>query len=571
MTAKVAQMANGLQMAEGRGVRMMAALLALLNAIFAFVVFTTVPAEGVFPNAIVGLLGMGLVGISFQRTIRQNLYQWMGTTFAVFAPVVWYIALMFVIGIGDALIPRPLLWSAVQTWGATIFFWLGAYWLGRYIARTVTLDARRLRDWRTLMVVALVMCVASMFVPTIFVNTVVVHSGYDERWALITREMEPGEPTNFMQHITYFNTDGPRFITVSGEFPFGWRDPDYKTWQRATFFMVSSQLCRVLSIPFDGYASGSLNCDVVLTGALSFWLINLGVAFFSAIMVYELVRAYDLSPRAARMAGLLTVVTGLTLYFFPIISTDYVELFLALASMWMIHRLFLTPNVETRRIITYGLMFGIFLLLKLNAIYVLFGLVLAIGTRRWRLLPAFTVLPLVVYGAYRVVLEMVGIPFVVLEATSDWPTVNWITSTFLFELTPFQKMREITTMTGMVFDKVFFMFGVLLIVGVLVMVLDTRYPRKLVAAAWLLFFCMAAFAMVFRYSYVQHTTALIPFIYGAVMMGAEQFSKQVRATTGDSRKGRFLAGAIWYAPLIHNVVLFFAWSAKDWINLTADL
>src|SRR5690606_37876836 len=156
----------------------------------------------------------------------------------------------------------------------------------------------------------------------IFVNTVVVHSGYDERWALITREMEPGEPTNFMQHITYFNTDGPRFITVSGEFPFGWRDPDYKTWQRATFFMVSSQLCRVLSIPFNGYASGSLTCDVVLTGALSFRLINFGVACLTAIMVYELVSAYDLSPRTSLVAGLLSFVTGLTLYFFPVLSTD---------------------------------------------------------------------------------------------------------------------------------------------------------------------------------------------------------------------------------------------------------
>jgi hypothetical protein len=161
---------------------------------------------------------------------------------------------------------------------------------------------------------------------------------------------------------------------------------------------------------------------------------------------------------------------------------------------------------------------------------------------------------------------MVGIPFVVVEATSDWPTVNWITTTFLFDMTLFEKTRAITSWTGMMFDKVFFMFGVLLIAGVLVMVLDTRYPRKLVAAAWLLFFCMAAFALVFRYTYVQHIVALIPFIYGAVALGAETMAQQVRARYGDGTRGRLIAGIIWMLPLIHNIVQIFAWGAKDWIN-----
>ena len=567
MTAKIDQMdsRDGLQAEEGRGIRVMAALFALLNAVFGFVVFTTIPSEGVFPNAIFGFLGLVLAGGSFNRAVQQRVHQWMGTTFAVFAPVLWYIALMFLVGGGNALLPRPLMWSAVQTWGTTLFFWLGAYWLGRYIARTVTLDEQRLRDWRLLVVVALMMCIASMFVPSIFVNTVVVHSGYDERWALITRGMSPDEPTNLMQHITYFNTDVPEFIRNSNQFPIGWVGADFKMWHRPTFYMVSSQVCRLIDMPFSGYASGSLTCNGVFAGAISFWLVNLGIAFFSAIMVYELVRAYHDSPRAARLAGLLTVVTGFTLYFFPIISTDYVELFMALASMWMIHRLFQTPQVDTKRIIAYGIIFGLLLLLKLNAIYVLFGLVLAVGTRRWRLIPVFTLIPLLVYGVYRVGVELVGIPFVVLEATSDWPTVNWITTTFLFDMSLFEKTRAINSWTGMMFDKVFFMFGVLLIAGVLVLVLDTRYPRKLVAAAWLLFFCMAAFALVFRYTYVQHTLALIPFIYGAVAMGAEQLSEQVRAGN-DGIRGRFLAGFIWLLPLIHNLVQIFAWGAKDWIN-----
>lgn len=556
----------GLQAEEGRGVRLMAALFALLNAVFALVVFNTIPTEGLFPGIIWVFIGVALAGFSFHRAVQQRVHQWMGSTFAVFAPVAWYIALMFLVGGGNALVPRPLLWSALQTWGATIFFWLGAYWLGRYAARTITLDEQRLRDWRTLVVVALAMCFASMFVPGIFVNTVVIPSGYDERWALITRGMSPEEPTNLMQHITYFNTDVPEFIRNSNQFPIGWVGADFKMWHRPTFYMVSSQVCRLIDLPFAGYASGSLTCNSVFAGAISFWLVNLGIAFFSAVTVYELVRAYHDSPRAARMAGLLTVVTGFTLYFFPIISTDYVELFMALASIWMIHRLFLTSHVETKRIIAYGIMFGLLLLLKLNAIYVLFGLVLAVGTRRWRLIPVFTVLPLLVYGVYRIAVELVGIPFVVLEATSEWPTVNWIATTFLFEMSLFEKARAITSWTGMMFDKVFFMFGVLLIAGVLVMVLDTRYPRKLVAAAWLLFFCMAAFALVFRYTYVQHTLALIPFIYGAVAMGAERISDQVRAANGGDMRARFLAGLIWLLPLIHNVVQMFAWGAKDWIN-----
>jgi hypothetical protein len=567
MAATIRRRFVGLQAEEGRGVRLMAAIFALLNALFALVVLTTLPAEGLFPGMIWAALAVILAGLSFNARIQQRVHEWMGTTFAVFAPVVWYIALMFLVGGGNALLPRPLLWSAVQTWGATIFFWLGAYWLARYAARTVTLDEQRTRDWRLLVVVATIMCVVSMFVPGIFVNSVVIPSGYDERWALITRDMPPDEPTNLVQYITYFNTDVPEFINNSNQFPIGWVGADFKMWHRPTFYMVTSQVCRLLDIPFSGYASGSPTCEGIFAGMVAFWVVNLGIAFFSAIIVYELVRAYYDHPRVARMAGLLTVVTGFTLYFFPIISTDYVELFIALASLWMIHRLFLTPQVSTQRIIAYGLMFGILLLLKLNAIYLLFGLVLVVGTRRWRLIPVFTLIPLLVYGLYRVVVEMVGIPFVVLEATSEWPTVNWITTTFLFEMSLFEKTRSITYWTGMVFDKVFFMFGVLLIAGVLVMVLDTRYPRKLVAAAWLLFFCMAAFALVFRFTYVQHTIALIPFIYGAVALGADGIAEQVGKGERRNRLwARMLVALILLMPLLHNLVQIFAWGAKDWIN-----
>jgi hypothetical protein len=110
------------------------------------------------------------------------------------------------------------------------------------------------------------------------------------------------------------------------------------------------------------------------------------------------------------------------------------------------------------------------------------------------------------------------------------------------------------------------MYAALLFVGVLVMIHNPHYPRKLMSVAWVQFFCIAAFTLVFRFAYVQHTLGLIPFIYGAVAMGAERASEQVQEAYGDGFRARFVASVIWFLPLIHNVVQMLAWGPKDWIN-----
>jgi hypothetical protein len=458
----------------------------------------------------------------------------------------------------------------MMMWEAMLFFWLCAYWLGRYIGRTFRMDSRRRRDWRLLIIIATLMGLASLFMPWITVNSVVLPYDYQSgRWRDITRTLTE-QDINILTYVTYYNTDVPMFIGASGTFPLGWVNNNEPRHQRPTFFMLTSQLCRVTTLPMEGYASGNLICNNIAANIVSYWLANVLFAWFAAITVYELVRAHiENNRRVAFLAGILTVVSGFTLFFFPILVSDYAEIFIALASVWMVHRAFSDKPCSWDKVIAIGIAFGLLLLMKLNLIFVLWGCALAVGTWRPRLLLAFGVIPAVIFAAYAPFVQAIGIPFVVLEATSAWPTVNFITTTWLREYSLFQKWRTVTLWAGLTFDKVFFMFGALLPIAVLDMILDKRYPRPVFAAAWILYLCMCAFALGFQYSYVQHTLGLLPFVLGGVALGADWAEKQALNQYGSRRtsfRARFVCGMIFWGPVYISLIMVLAWGAKDWIN-----
>jgi hypothetical protein len=543
-------------------------LLILLHGLFVAVLLTTPDDQ---PLLKLVLVGVGLVGagLALYAPLFHRFQARLGRLWMAFAPFVWFVLLSSIVIWGSPRLPAPRLWSAVVTWTATIFFWWIAYWALAYFRRTFVLDAERRRDWRLLLLVTTLMCAFSLLIPYVTVTRVVIPNNYRiDRWNLVLERLSrsPQAP-EFIDYVAYFNSDAYDFIYNSNTFLTGWPGNTGIDLQRPTYFIFSSQVCRLISLPYDGYASATtIPCTDQNRGMVSFWVVNLGMACVSILGIYELVRAYLGSAGIARNAALLAVMSGFTLYFFAIAATDYAELFIAIASLWLLHRLFSAPS-SWRRVAAYGAAFGLLLLLKLNAIYLIFGSLLALLLWRPRLLVAFSLMPALVYGSYRLLMGALNVPYVVTEAGSQWDTIHWLLEKFP-DLGWYDKARALTLFSAQVLDKTAFLFGVLLFVGVFVMILNPRFPRRVTAAGWLLFISVCAWMPIFVYTYVQHVVGLMPFMYGAVALGAEDAAARARRrfTNPDGAPARLLAGLILLAPLLINVAQWVVWGAKDWIN-----
>ena len=538
--------------------------LILLNLAFAAALITSLSSQPilaiVFLLVALGGAGLGIYAPAVERIDRLMRRRWMA-----FAPIVWFLLISVLVLLGNKRIDAPFVWSALLTWTATIFFWMCAYWGIQCLRRTFRMDLRRRQDWRVLVFVTTVVCAFALLMPWITVTRVVVpHRSHTPYWEAILQRSN--DAPGYFDYVAYFNPDAYAFVDNSGSFLVGWSGSPDVFLHRPTYFLFTAQLCRVLSVPFEGYASGSLICADRNREMVAFWLVNLGMAYFSILAIYELVRHYLDNARVARTAALLSALSGFTLYFFAILATDYAELFIAIASLWMIHRLFLAPRASWSQIAAYGIIFGLLLLLKLNAAYLIFGILLAFILLRPRLLAAFTLFPALVYTGYRVLMLLLSVPYTVTETGSQWKTVTWLLNEWLPQYGWFEKMRSLTLLSGQVLDKTAFLFGLLLFIGVFVMILNARFPRRIFAAGWLLFIAICAWMPIFFYSYIQHTVALMPFIYGAVALGAEDAAARISQRIAKPELARLATGLILMLPLLHNVILWVTWAPKDWIN-----
>ncbi len=536
----------------------------LLNLVFAVTLITNFGNQP-FLSGVFILIALGGAALGFYAPALERVHHLMEHRWMAFTPIGWFLLVSVVVLVGSKASDAPYVWSAVLTWSATIFFWLCAYWGARYAGRTFRMDTQRKRDWRLLIFVTTLICAFALLMPYITVTRIVIpHNSHTTYWDGII-ERSSNQP-NFLDYVAYFNPDAYAFLNDSSSFLVGWSGNPHVTLHRPTYYMFSSQACRLLSVPFEGYASGKLTCEDRNRGMVSFWVVNLGMAYFSILVIYELVRHTLDSARIGRTAALLAVLSGFTLYFFAMVATDYAELFIAIASLWMLHRLYSEKRNSWRQIAAYGVVFGLLLLLKLNAIYLIFGVLLALITLRPRLLPIFTIIPALVYAAYRLLMGLLNVPFGIAEAGSEWKTINWLFNEWLPQYGWFDKARSLTILSGQVFDKTAFLFGLLLFVGVLVMIMNPRYPRRIMAASWLLFISICAWMPLFFYSYVQHTLGLMPFMYGAVALGAEEAAARVSQRIANLKLARLVTGLILLLPLLHNVILWITWGPKDWIN-----
>jgi hypothetical protein len=58
----------------------------------------------------------------------------------------------------------------------------------------------------------------------------------------------------------------------------------------------------------------------------------------------------------------------------------------------------------------------------------------------------------------------------------------------------------------------------------------------------------------------------MPFIYGAVALGAEDLAARISGRIANPAQARLVTGLILMLPLLHNVILWVTWAPKDWIN-----
>ncbi|MEP7288321.1 MAG: hypothetical protein ABI947_21430, partial [Chloroflexota bacterium] len=530
------------------------------NGIFIIALLTTLSAEGLIPAILYIVVAIILIAVSFTTTVRANASRIIQTRLAVFLPIVWFIISCTIYYQGSMAIPRPLMWSGVQTWHATIFVWLCVYWLISYVLRIFEFDAPRQFAWATLTSITLLVWGLSIFMPFL---------------------IKPPFP-DFFQHfasdaaaqdvlVTYMsqmNSDAlGHYVPYTRDFPYSWIGNT--TIQRPTYFVVSSQICQTLDIFSSGYISGQRECGTRYGfAALVNWLFNGIMAVVSTLILYELVRAYSGNSYLAWIAGALLALSPYTLWYISIPSTDYSEILIAMASLWMIHRLFAQRNKPVGRIIAYGLMFGALLLLKLNMLYLVFGLALVILThQKPRLILTFLILPMVVWILYTKLIPLTGIPYRVIEFQFGNDSVGWVYLKFI-HYTPFQMLYVIAKWVGYTALQTVMNFGVLLIVGIYVMITDRRYPRYLFLLFGLMFLCSVFFEFIARISYPSHVIGLAPFIFGAVALGVESLQTAIRQRfTRNLRLASALALLVLALVIGHNLLLWTAWDIRDRMNI----
>src|SRR5262249_34593134 len=110
-----------------------------------------------------------LSGLAFVLPVRRAFARMMRTRLAIFLPIVWFVAVCAIYWNGSNAINTPRSWSAIQTWQATIFVWLCAYWLIGYAPRPFHFDQGGRRALISLSSFNLVVWLLIFFMPFLIV------------------------------------------------------------------------------------------------------------------------------------------------------------------------------------------------------------------------------------------------------------------------------------------------------------------------------------------------------------------------------------------------------------------
>jgi len=300
---------------------------------------------------------------------------------------------------------------------------------------------------------------------------------------------------------------------------------------------------------------------------LGAWLTNFLIAIFGTIVIYELVRVYLNSPTAAWVAGALIAIAPFTLWYVPIPSTDYSDMLIACASIWMLHRLFAAPKPSTEQIILCGILFGFLLLIKMQMTYIIFGLLLVVLLHKWRIGLALSGIPLLVWGSYT---RLIGIitPYTAVEINGRWKDVTWIFTDFIY-YTPFQMLRSFTRAFALFTDKTMIFFGALVIAAVVTAIVNPKFTKNIKLLWVAMFISSVAFEWVFYYTYLSHVLGLIPFVYGGVGLAVEQVQNYIQTRFSENRRlAATLSLSVLALPILHNLILWTAWDIAFRVNYT---
>jgi hypothetical protein len=259
--------------------------------------------------------------------------------------------------------------------------------------------------------------------------------------------------------------------------------------------------------------------------------------------------------------------SAINLWLAALPTTDLVEIFLAMVSLWLLHKLFTVSRLTLGQITAAGLLIGVMSLIKPNVIFVVFGLILMVLSWRWRALPSLTFIPLALYFGYTQLLALVNVRFAIVELDpGKWRTVDWLWQELIY-YTPYQMIAALAEVVGNVTNRATLVFGLLLFVAVVVMTVSERYPRRLLLLGWMMFLSIVAFVFVFQYWYETHVIGLMPFIYGAIGLGVDEARLTLEQRwQGHPFRAKAAATVILALPLLHNLVQWAAWSTKFFLR-----
>jgi hypothetical protein len=519
--------------------------LAALNVIFAIAVITTIPMEGLFPSIGYLVIAVLVTIVSIHPHSYQSIYRILQNRWLALGPIVWFIVTYFIYDGLSTAYPQPHFWSAVQVWQATIFWWLGLSWLILYARRTFVFDRPRRFAWLTFASLTVVIGVLSLAIPLLVAPPTPTY------WSDVANQ-----PNTYLKYSAQLNTDSYGYAPVVTDFPFAWKQA--AAIHRPTFFAPASQLCIIMDALRQGYTRGVRPCTL-MHSVFSILLVNCLIGLFGSIVIYELVRMHLKSAYAAWVAGVLITLSGYYLWYICIASSDFSETLIACASLWMLHVLFTSSRPSTGLILVCGILFGFLLLDKLQMTYIIFGLLLMVVLRRWRLLAAVAVMPVIVWFLYTRFIAVIT-PYQIIETGGGWKTVNWI-ATDLIHYTPFQMARSVTKTFALFTDKTMLFFGILVIIAAISAIVNPKFPQyaKLLCVGIVL--SSVAFAWVFSFSYFNHVLGLIPFVYGAVGLGIEQLQNYIRLRfSWNQRLSTGLSLTVLLLPVLHNLA---QWGALD--------
>jgi hypothetical protein len=478
--------------------QIMGYIFSLLNLIL---VITILRVGNFSPLLLIHLLlaVAGTIVGTFPRTHRFLAHviqlRWM-----ILLPVVWFIVTTSILlDVRLELVPR----SAIRAWAVTLFFWLIIFWLISYVLRSFTFDRQRRFAWASIAGLFLIVSLIALTVPLLSqVQDATV--------------MQNIKPSNLLYYYGQFTPDSVEYVRSSQNFPVNWRY--MVVIHRPTFMMMTFQTCLLLDIPLYGYAAPYGGCSSDGTVIAAFWLTNFAVGLLSLLILYELVRIFSENAYVAWLAAMFAALSPFHIWTLAVPTTDYVEIFILHLSLWLTYRLFSERTISVTRIITYGLVFGLLLLIKLDVILYFFAMALIVVFRRWWLLPIWTVLPFGLNFLYTQFIPKWGVPYSTIELQGRWSPIRWIWLEYIY-FTPEKMWRTLAEWGGYTAFQVIVAFGLLLVIAVFVLSLDQKTSRTIVPLGWLMYFSSAAFAFVARLSYTGHILELMPVIYGGVALG----------------------------------------------------